>query len=1623
MKKMNKKLISVLLAVMLVFSTMPFGGLTAQADDLSDAKTAYLSKVSQMYAYDGNGNGKLYKNALPAYLAYVEACKDGAGADEAAALVSATNAMEEFTPYTGGVDVKINGSTGSYSSNVVYSEEISNIQYTAASHGYIYYVGGLFDSLKYGSDWFIYQPSAVVLYDGKTDAKVPVVFAEQENEGRYDFRFGFVSETGGRLADDWRGHSTSPRDGTSQNVNITWPSSTTYLVPKDSSDESRYWDAADSSSEAGGHGTYSDFYNFKNSLKFTVDNGASYVDITDKNAYKGIANYKKYSKFEWNVKAYWGNLVTGNEHLSQGNNTIYTSNPVYVINYKKLLDKITQTVNTKKDTYLVDGDSFQSGNSVGYFGTFDSVLGLDFTDTSVYDYAADTETAVQKAGLAIDDGCNDLDAISSTAAAMSSIVSNINKYEAMMAENPYRYNLAETYKLYIKAKECFDAFVFGQKNDPDTDADFLSYVATVANEFDTAISSYSTFASYTEDAQGNKTYTADPLEGNYTPDENERIFENDTNGGTTGLAVYKNSGAMTNVLYYPTVTRANGVRAETDTVGGSNHTYTVDGRSMPFNGDGDGTNHFTIYYPAETVLLYNGNKAPSFPVMATIRNAHSSGGVENYTTAAYPTDSTTLYNLSSRYLGNVAGYESHDGKGDGYYPYLSSYNTQSSTKGPHAPAESANFNIKTFASRYTYESQYATNNKYWKGVYTENDKNNLPLNWIDTWNTVTSGISGSGAIYGSPTEWWSRYYDLKADDNHGKAEIALASSALELVANPFAGKVAGDNGYYTANYAGPNWYHSWQEVRFTTDLNVEVMLDKGGSNIRVLNVVPAQEAKQDLLDNNSVQDILNAIFQYDKDSADVVKFLTALDAVGSFNPNNEKYKYGQTVSGDVEYSTNAGIEQACKDMAAMQQSVTDALNYIDESETSDNPTVDDNKVNKPTDKESKSTDTTDPGDGWYGDLRTALLNPLEPDACTDDDAYATYKAVLDKAQDAVSYSAMSKINGEAGSDYASTYNDETIQDIAEELVAATETFKNAPAKHAYLYEDENAEQIATWDCTANASHVHATADMSAYNELAIAYDTIDVEEGYDAESEAAMKTAKTESFDPVKTVATAKGQTPQDYVDDGVIDLLEAINTAAEQQQGEDSHLSSYNVTFKVVLDGTEYDVPSQSGTYVYGAKPTFNAESCMEYLMSNGKCFKWTVTTTGGVEQTMYHVAGTLSCMIQRDCTIKAYATTEPTANQMKVTVCGPTGAALYTFNADKTAAINFGTADSNGNIVVTIGGKSYTVNSTSAYKNTAWTIGSKANEDRYSGESEDYTVEKLAQSLNKKELIIYPVTELQATKTYTISALGDTAATINLNGADQEGTSVSGVKYDDRVRVTYTEDATKGTLYGLVINEAELAGGTVARYVPISYGNNYAFHANSQINFYPLYVKTVVSSGMETKVYYVDDENDTRITSAETLYRLQHHLPFVINMFDTQNVSGKYIFRSLFTANLPSDVKITEHGRVNFSTTDQAAAEALEVTEKDCVIGWSKEYNGKTYSTSYKAASSYDNESHQYSFRSTVPSSGFKFVIARGYVKYEYNFTQEEKDADGNVIKTVSAPIEAVEYGRADTYYYPSN
>ncbi len=1606
MKKLSKRLLSVLLSVLMVLTVMPFTATTVHADAQSD----YLAKIADMKT-----KGTVYTNMLPAYLAYV-AVQSDASAENIAKLQTAVDDMQIFNHKTGNQDVYINSKAEGYYGNVLYTDHDStktDVQYSDAAHAYVWWDNG---TLSYGLDMFVYQPGGVVLYDGETDAELPVLFAEQENEGRYSFRLSYVLESEGRVKQDWIGRTTAARNGTSSDVAIVWPTVTmdnySYYISHESG-TGHYYDA-------GAHDTYSPFYNFKSSLVFDIDDGADYTSILDRVQYNRIANYKKVSKFEWSTRPYWTNLVTGNEHIAYGDTIFNTTNPVYILNYKKLLDKMQIAINKYKDQSIMDvnGTDFNTGVSTGLFAAFDNATSIDFTDSTKWNFA-DTENTVIAAAAKIDDAVRDFDEIEGTAATMQSLVSNINKYEAMMKENPYRKNLAKTYKLYIKAKEFFDGYIFGQKNDSDDDADYLSALSTLASNFEVAIADFIPFAKYNKTTQK---YELTGVSASYIQPGTGHFFDEDGKSGSSARQYYyTDTETARNILYY-----------EQSNIGSPLYENNYMGKSIDGN---DVTTAFRIYYSPKTVILYNGMQNARIPVMGTAANKNNSANffsTESFIGYWYPTSHEALTTLikptNSTGISNINKFSSQ-------YQY----------------ADSSEFHIM---------ENHSTITRAWYGVELNETAR---LDFEGAYSLGYTPQSSNGAITAGLGLNPGQDIRLKVG-RQGSKFSSVAASGMEYVdpyfANVTDSTAVGDK--YDKRYTSINWCMAWVESGGTASSRWREGISTANATIDVLNVKPIIDAQGTLLDNTDAQAILQRIFLYDEDTADVIAFLEKIDSVGSFDPTNSKYNYAGADTSSYTYSPNPGIESCVADMLVAVDTFSNVADAVDSTNTGivNNTVPGNGKIIVPTGdeltKESTSTETDASkldANTWYDKLRIALLDPLEEDACYPTTEWNAYVDALSAAQTAIATPATT-----ANSYYPKnpvSGVDKTYSTYADELNAAKTALLAAPGQHSYLYDDEDEDQLSEWECQYNAGHVHGNADMSAYNELEIAYNTID-QKAYEAEAKTDMESAYNNDFKTVKTEPTDKGQTPQNYVDNGIVDLLTAINNAATGGEEGSSQLNTFNVNFNVVIDGDEENPVKvlENQPMNYGTTTAFVATEAAGFP-ADSICYKWTVKIGSNDAQTIYHNSNTLSNFVQDNTTVTAYVNSATPAEKVKVMIYGPTKLKLYEINVDKNAAVNFGSVDANGNLTVTIDGKNYTVASTPAYLNTNWTIGVEQNEEVYEGgfystyetdENGDelavdrpYTVEYLRAKRGLSYLKIYPHFTQRITNGYTVTASGSTDATIIVNGQDKQSKEVTGVVYDDKVRIQYNpvtdedDEDYKGEFYGIAINVSEMAGGTTARYVPISYGTEFYFRANSIMNVYPIY-KTVVQKGDSTaNVYTVDDASQTKITNPTDRYYLNRHLPFVVDLFDTNNVNGKYVFRVMFTQNLPDTVEITEHGYTYLRLSDSRVVDYISAGESDIVYGKTftfhayedpvthetigADIDGTTYEVKQKPASkTYDPDSHQFSFSaSKAPTGTYAYQASRGYVKFTYDFTAPVIDANED---PMSAPIEAISYGRADFY-----
>ena len=388
--KLTKKLVAIVLAALMAVSMMP---LTAFADDLSDLKGAMTTYESMM------ANSNVYKNMKNAYDAYVTACSvyysgDAASAATAKAnLVAATNAMTVWSQAT----------TNTYATNddnKVYSDDSYNHN-SDYWYGDAYYKQAIWlqtgvnaDNGSHKSsdnsvqDWFRY-PAGVFLYDGTNQIKSTIVMASKgggsQNKNRY--LVGAIVENSDLelVNSKWYGNGSS--------YDANWMLSSFHekeLSSKDSLTEAYQVrkKGTFSGSDLGPH-HFANIISYKGTLT-SSDSGV--VSVTP--VFKAYYN----SETAWKTDDGLNGSVTGNRAL-------------YIINYKKLLDKINATksfdiTNYKKDVNgdasafftaydkltAVDPNNAMSGATIDNYGTKASDLGAAI-DTAVSGMSGKSLTA------------------------------------------------------------------------------------------------------------------------------------------------------------------------------------------------------------------------------------------------------------------------------------------------------------------------------------------------------------------------------------------------------------------------------------------------------------------------------------------------------------------------------------------------------------------------------------------------------------------------------------------------------------------------------------------------------------------------------------------------------------------------------------------------------------------------------------------------------------------------------------------------------------------------------------------------------------------------------------------------------------------------------------------------------------------------------------------------------------------------------------------------------------------------------------------------------------------------------------------------------------------------------
>lgn len=172
--KLSKRILSILLAALMVVTSVPLMAFAATIDaDVDAVDPAVQEVLDAMEKYEQKMDGTIYKNISAAYNAYVDAQKaldayiyggdKNVIAGKAKALADAADSLADFVAYKGTGTAKIGQSVipEDVYSNLLYANGSTDTDYSTGVEA-----GKLSGAMKYGCFGYIYYPETVLLYDG-----------------------------------------------------------------------------------------------------------------------------------------------------------------------------------------------------------------------------------------------------------------------------------------------------------------------------------------------------------------------------------------------------------------------------------------------------------------------------------------------------------------------------------------------------------------------------------------------------------------------------------------------------------------------------------------------------------------------------------------------------------------------------------------------------------------------------------------------------------------------------------------------------------------------------------------------------------------------------------------------------------------------------------------------------------------------------------------------------------------------------------------------------------------------------------------------------------------------------------------------------------------------------------------------------------------------------------------------------------------------------------------------------------------------------------------------------------------------------------------------------------------
>ena len=354
-----KRLTAIILSLILMLCALPFNAVTVSAADgvrtidalslgtLNSNISSYESALSNLsdpsYGMKSSYNNYVYALAVKDMANYgslnTQATVDGAGF---------TSNMTKWNAYSGTYQPKI-GSTAipsDYYANVLYangsndSAFSSTYYFTNLHEAWWNFLGG---AGTYSAGVYVYYPDTTIMYDGVTNPAFPIVISMHEfkNSRNYWPQYFYASDSDYSLKDYWYGEKTG----------FGWPTSNTKRINNNTSNLPGHDESKNGATQLEGQNNY---YTFRNSMEYFGNPSAT---LTTKSGFTWEQRYY-YQDTTWNTKDYSNS----------------TTQPVYIINYYKLIHKIdTEKALWTTTAKQATNGSYREGGFANFMNSLDNI--------------------------------------------------------------------------------------------------------------------------------------------------------------------------------------------------------------------------------------------------------------------------------------------------------------------------------------------------------------------------------------------------------------------------------------------------------------------------------------------------------------------------------------------------------------------------------------------------------------------------------------------------------------------------------------------------------------------------------------------------------------------------------------------------------------------------------------------------------------------------------------------------------------------------------------------------------------------------------------------------------------------------------------------------------------------------------------------------------------------------------------------------------------------------------------------------------------------------------------------------------------------------------------------------